>query len=448
MVGGRFSGFLFQFEMARFLLAAAALLLFLVPIQAQPAIGSASAVSAAKLPLSAKERHETFEEVWQTINEKYYDARFHGVDWNAVRKRYQARVAETDDEKDFYALLDRMVGELRDSHTRVYSPLQRQQQLKFRRTSAGIIVRKIEGKSVVASVALDSEAARAGIKAGMIVRRIDGQTIDKALAKAREEIGASSSEYALEMRAFSKIFAGEPETTLKLELIELGGKAFTVTLRRRTLASKPSVSARLLDSGVAYLRLSGFVETLENEIKQTLERFKDVPAMILDLRDNGGGDGEMGLRFAGNFFAREITVANLVTRTGKPPIPEMPMILHTGGKTKPVYSRPLAVLINEGTASTSELIAAAMQEQNRATIFGTRSCGCVLAFLDYKKLKSGGFLTMSEFGFVTAKKRTLEGNGVTPDKIVPPTVKDVADGRDAAIEQAERFLRNSRQSFK
>jgi carboxyl-terminal processing protease len=275
----------------------------------------------------------------------------------------------------------------------------------------------------------------------MILRKIDGRAIDEALAKAREEIGASSSEQALEMRAYSKLLAGEPGTTLKLELIDRRGDSFTVSLRRQTLASKPSVSARLLDSGVAYLKFSGFIDTLENEIKQTLEKFKDAPAMILDLRDNGGGDGEMGLRFAGNFFEKEITVANLVTRAGKPPIPEMPMILQTDGNTKPVYSRPLAVLINEGTASTSELIAAAMQEQNRATIFGTRSCGCVLGFLDYKKLKTGGFLTMSEFGFVTAKKRTLEGSGVTPDKIVPPTIEDIAGRRDAAIEQAERFLK-------
>jgi carboxyl-terminal processing protease len=357
-------------------------------------------------------------------------------------------VAENERRKDFYALLDGMVGELRDSHTRVYSPLQREQQLKFPANERGNSIRKVEEKSVVVSVAPDSEAARAGVKAGMIVRRIDGQAIDEALAKAREEIGASSSERALEVRAFSKILAGEPETTLTLELIDSGGKSLNVSLRRQTLASNPTVSARLLNSGIAYLRFSGFVETLENEIKETLEKFKDAPAMILDLRDNGGGDGEMGLRFTGNFFEREITIANLVTRTGKPPIPEMPMILQTGGKNAQVYSRPLAVLINEGTASTSELIAAVMQEQNRATIFGTRSCGCVLGFLDYKKLKSGGFLTMSEFGFVTAKKRTLEGSGVTPDKIVPLTINDIARGRDAAIEQAVRFLKNLHQSVK
>jgi carboxyl-terminal processing protease len=141
-------------------------------------------------------------------------------------------------------------------------------------------------------------------------------------------------------------------------------------------------------------------------------------------------------------------VANLVTRTGKPPVPEMPMILQTGGETEPVYSRPLAVLINEGTASTSELIAAAMQERKQATVFGTRSCGCVLGFLDYKKLKNGAFLTISEFGFITAKKRTLEGTGVTPDEIVSPTIKDIARGRDAAVERAERFLKTSLQKLK
>jgi carboxyl-terminal processing protease len=118
----------------------------------------------------------------------------------------------------------------------------------------------------------------------------------------------------------------------------------------------------------------------------------------------------------------------------------MPMTLEAGSKDAQVFSRPLVILVNESTASTAELITNALQEQNRATVFGTNSCGCVLAFLDYKLLKGGGDLTLSEFGFITAKGKKLEGNGVMPDKIVPLTLKDIQNGRDAALEQSERFL--------
>ena len=181
---------------------------------------------------------------------------------------------------------------------------------------------------------------------------------------------------------------------------------------------------------------------LEKQIEQSLKDFKDAPALILDLRGNGGGDGEFGLRFAGYFFNDQITVAKIVTRSGKPPVPEMPMLLETGTKGAQIFARPLVILVNEGTASTSELVTNALQEQKRAVVFGTNSCGCVLAFLDYKPLTGGGDLTLSEFGFITAKGKKLEGSGVTPDRIVAPNLKDLQTGRDAALRAAERFLSN------
>ena len=81
-----------------------------------------------------------------------------------------------------------------------------------------------------------------------------------------------------------------------------------------------------------------------------------------------------------------------------------------------------------------------MQEQNRASVIGTQSCGCVLGILNHKRLKDGGDLAISEIGFVTAKGRTLEGNGVLPDKPVAVTLADLQSGRDAALREAESYF--------
>ena len=386
-------------------------------------------------------RAEIFEQVWTTINEKYYDATFNGVDWNAVKKKYLAEVGGAADDQDFYALLDRMAGELRDSHTRVYSPAQREDRKKQRRASVGISIREIDGVPVVASVEPDSEAARAGIEPGMIVRAVGGQPIEKAVTEARAAVGVSSSERATAMRIFSKILTGEPETALNIELADARGRVRKFTLTRRTVSAKPTVTARILPSGIAYLKFGKFDEDLEKQLENALESTKNAPALIVDLRGNGGGDGEVGLRFAGLFFNEKIAVAQIVTRTGKPPLPEIPMTLEAGEKGRQLFSRPVVILISEGTASTSELITNAFQEQKRAVVFGTNSCGCVLAFLDFKPLKGGGDLTLSEFGFVSAKGRRLEGGGVTPDKIVPLQLKDIRAGRDRALEEAERYLK-------
>ena len=120
-----------------------------------------------------KERAQIFEQVWTTINEKYYDASFNGVDWVAVKKKYSARLKNVSDDKDFYILLDQMAGELRDSHTRVFSPLQSKERKMQKRAGVGLSIKEIEGETVIFSVAPDSEAARSGIKAGMIVRSVN-----------------------------------------------------------------------------------------------------------------------------------------------------------------------------------------------------------------------------------------------------------------------------------
>lgn len=394
--------------------------------------------------LAVRERAEIFEQVWTIISEKYYDAAFNGVDWSAAKTKYQARIETAVDDKDFYALLDRMAGELRDSHTRVYSPAQAAERKKQKRAAVGITIREIDGMPVVASVEPDSEAARAGIRPGMIVRTVGASPIEKAIAEARAAVGVSSSERATAMRIFSKILTGAPDTVLNLELADERGMNRSFALARRTVSAKPTVTARILPSGVGYLKFGKFDEELEKEVENALESLKNAKALIVDLRGNGGGEGEVGLRFAGFFFNDTITVARIVTRTGKPPIPEIPMTLEAGISGKQRFSRAVVILINEGTASTSELIANAFQEQRRARVFGTNSCGCVLAFLDYKPLKGGGDLTLSEFGFISAKGKRLEGSGVTPDRIVPLELKDIRAGRDRALEEAEKYLKKKK----
>lgn len=385
-------------------------------------------------------RIEIFEQVWSVINEKYYDANFHGVDWKTVRERYRPMIENAETEEEFYALLDKMAGELGDSHTRVFSPKGRENRKNRKSGGVGISLGKIENEFIVTEVLPDSDAARAGVKAGMILKYLDDQPVAKEFEKAQKEVGASSSERALQLRSFSKLLAGKPDSSLKLGLINFEGREFEVELTRKNFSNAPQFVEKLLPSGLIYVKFSNFNENAAKQLEQSLRKNKSANGLILDLRGNGGGDGDAGLRVAGYFFDEEVSVARLITRTGKPPIPEIPMQLETGQKGKQIYSKPVIILIDEKTASVSELVTDALQSYYRAYVIGAQTCGCVLAFLDYKEIKGGGDLSLSEFGFVTVKGRTLEGRGVMPDKIVIPSLEDLRSGRDAALEEAESFL--------
>lgn len=402
------------------------------------------AAAQASAALSKAEMIEIFEQAWKIIDEKYYDKNFHGVNWSAMRKRYRPLIEKSRTEEDFYALLDKMAGELRDSHTRIFSPKQRTDRKNRRAAGIGISLKKIGDSLVVREVAADSEAARLGVKPGMKVSEIGGVTADKAFYKARKTIGASSSERAEDLRALSKMLSGEPGSTLRIKLRDFAGKNFEVSLTRRIVASAPQYIEKTLPSGAIHVEFSEFEESIAEKLEKTLLKNKDAASLILDLRGNAGGDGDTGLRIAGYFLDEKILIARLMTRTGKPPIPQIPMEMHAGEKGKSLFRGNLVILTDERTASVSELITNALQTSGRATVIGEQTCGCVLGFVDYKELKGGGDLSLSEFGFMTADEKRLEGAGVVPDKIVPPTVEALRGGSDAVLEEAERSLIRAR----
>jgi C-terminal processing protease CtpA/Prc len=156
----------------------------------KPEVVSADSFSNASVStpsLSEKDRIEVFEKVWKSVNDKYFDLSFNGVDWNAARERYRSQISGLKSDQEFYALLNQMLGELRDAHTLFRTPHQLEASKKQQATSVGISIRVVEAVPVIFSVDRDSDAAQAGIETGMMVRTIDGQPFTERLAQAQEK---------------------------------------------------------------------------------------------------------------------------------------------------------------------------------------------------------------------------------------------------------------------
>lgn len=398
--------------------------------------------------LSLKARREIFETVWKDIRDHYYDPSFNGVNWDEIHTRYRPLVEARGDDQEFYSMMSRMTGELHDAHTRFNSPEQWKKYKKQQGVSSGISVDDVDGQTVVTTVRRDSSAAHAGIEPGMVVLSIDGKPVAERIAEIERNKAPSSSERATRLFSYGRLFAGPPDTEMRVEMERADGSRFEVTLQRQVFSSAPDVITDVLPSGIAYIRFDGFQPVITKEFRQALERFKNAPGIVIDLRRNGGGDLGVLLPIAGFFFDKKTLFAKDKTRSGKPlsefaGIFRLPLELYVGKPGDQIYSGPVVILVDARSASSSEVFAAGMQDSHRAKIVGSQSCGCVLGIAKPRVMKGGGVLEMSEVLWFSPKGRKLEGTGILPDETVAPTLSDLQQKHDPAIETAERLLRGS-----
>jgi carboxyl-terminal processing protease len=403
--------------------------------------------SPGRVSLDAGQRALAFDFVWQTIEERYYDPAFNGTDWNAVASTYRPLAMKALDDQAFWDVLDRMTGELKDSHTRVESPRQVALRKLDQAVTLGFSFAPIQGVLAVTAVNGDSDAWWAGVRAGMVLDTIAGENAMTAYERLIAGTRYDSTERSRHMRAVRRLVAGDQGTRVQFGFRRGDGSRFEANLGRNLLNYRATAYHRVLPSGLGYLRLTQWTVGVMPRVMESLAALKDSPGIVIDLRGNPGGSLHAVNAMLGKFFTEPRELGQVLTRTGKPVsvlfgAVDIIKLKNSVEGDKDAYRGPVVILVNAGSGSGSEFFAATMQAAGRAVVAGEPSCGCLLGFLGYARIPGGAELAYSEVGFVMSNGKRIEGEGVIPDHLIPLTLTDLQTNRDRTLEQAQEILRS------
>ena len=277
----------------------------------------------------------------------------------------------------------------------------------------GIEVSMENGFVKVISPIDDTPAERAGIKAGDVIVRLDdtpvkGMTLNEAV----------------------KIMRGEPGTDILLTVVREGEEGpLKITITRDIIRIK-SVRSRTLDPGYGYIRISQFQSATGTSMRKQLSELKkenggELKGLVLDLRNNPGG-----------VLNASVSVADAFVSKGK--------IVYTEGRVKDslltfnaspndlLKSAPIVVLVNGGSASASEIVAGALQDQKRAIIMGTKTFGKG-SVQTIMPMNNGAALKITTARYFTPSGRSIQAEGIEPDIEVEQL--EVSKKEDAAVER-------------
>ncbi|MEM1086745.1 MAG: S41 family peptidase [Pseudomonadota bacterium] len=306
-------------------------------------------------------------------------------------------VEEIDEVEAIEAAIDGMLGSL-DPHSAYLSTsdFERMQVTASGEYGGlGIEVTQEDGFVKVVTPMDDTPASRAGIEPGDLLTAINGRPI----------VGLSLDDAVRDMR-------GAPGSDLTVTILREGVDPFDATLTREIIQPK-SVTWREEDDNIAYVRVSTFNERTTISLEKALDEVRDdlgsrPRGIVLDLRNNGGGLLDQAITVSDLFLAGGEVVSTIGRREG-----DVARYNARGGEE--FRNVPIIVLINEGSASASEIVAGALQDRNRATVLGMTSFGKGSVQTVIPLGADRGAIRLTTAKYYTPSGRSIQATGIVPD---------------------------------
>lgn len=422
------------------------------PKQAAPNIAPTPAPVAAPVDLPRAEAPKptdprlaadlaSFDMMWTKINDTFWDPK--AIDWAKVKAELRPKVEASKDRDETRKIMQEALKRLGRSHFALWTTSPEPENSKGE-GDPGVEIRIINGKAHVTRVELGSSAEKVKVQLGDEVQKVGDVEVAPKIAALAKDLEGNSLAPLYEARLVLMLLSGELDSTVDVTLVRKDKPVVAKLTRGKigrtvslgNLGAHPLIyEARMLDSDVAYIRLSIFLDpqTVMPAIAKDLVGFPKAKGIIFDLRGNPGGIGGMAMGIAGDLVTDAgKKLGTMTMKQSKLDFVVNPQVNHYDGK--------LAVLIDQLSASTSEIMAAGLQDLKRGKVFGRTSAGAALPSV-IEMLPNGDRLQYAIADYQTASGRELEGQGVVPDVPVELDLKVLRAGKDPDIVAASKWIK-------
>lgn len=349
---------------------------------------------------------------WNTIKNEYYDKSLNSQNWEKWKAKYLENI-ETQD--DAYIAIESIIESLNDPYTRFLRPDAFEEQnmsINAKLYGIGVNISDINGKPTIVGVIDDTPAQKACLRLGDVIVGVDGHDTT-----------------GFTLKDIAKLVRGEAGAPVELSIFR-DKKKFDVHIVREEIHLK-TVKMEMLDK-IAHITISSFLsQDTPKEFIQALMQTSDSQGIILDLRGNTGGLLPNAVIIA-NMFLPEGNIVSIVDRDGK-------RTDITAKYNSSYVKKPLVVLIDEGSASASEILSGALKDYDRATLVGETSFGKGLV-QKIQPVPTGSAINITIAKYLTPSGADIHKKGIEPDYEVELSPDDFIAEKDPQLDKAKALL--------
>jgi len=424
--------------------------------------------SSGAMPIDPALAVATFDSAWSTISRTYYDSTFRGLDWPGVRRELRPRAAAARTVGELRATIRSMLARMGESHFGLIPAEivkatddtgEDESDAGAVAGDVGIEVRIVEGAPMVWRIDSAGPAYAAGARTGWIIGAVDGFSVAAAVtaAMALPDPRDRNEAFRLAGARLRARFDGDSGSTVNAEFTDSSGRSTRLEITRRRepgeiarFGNLPPLNVLLTRSRmpapsacIGYINFNIWLTPINAAFDSTMQELSDCGGIVLDLRGNPGGIAGLSMGIAGYFVDTIVPLGMLKTRSNELRLVTNPRRVSLTGRAIRIYDRPLAILVDRESVSTSEIFAAGMQYLGRAKVFGDTTSGQALPAL-MKRLPNDDVLIHVFSDYTLPDGTRLEVRGVIPDQVRSVTRADLLAGRDAALLAAINWLNGSR----